>query len=96
MFLVAVAIIENVSGALSQGFLPLVNLTWMNIESTGKLGYRLLALDCLQGYLGLEGRVVFPAVLFHVLLPFRFIILGAKLSLNQLSEFWGPAQNMVG
>ena len=37
----------------------------------------------------LKGSPAIPAVFFHVLLPFCLIILGAKLYLNHLSEFWG-------
>jgi hypothetical protein len=73
--------------------LPFVDLTGVYLKSTGYLGYGFLAFKRFKGYLGFEGGTVFPAAFFHILLLLLYVILGAELYLNNLSEFWGPPQN---
>jgi hypothetical protein len=53
------AITKDTRGPIGKCLLPLVDLTRMDIETAGQLGYRLLSLECLQGYSGLKGRLCF-------------------------------------
>ena len=57
------AVEEDARGVLRENFLPELNLPGMDFAPGGQLGHCLLAFQCLQRHLGLEGRAVFPAAL---------------------------------
>src|SRR3990172_1767301 len=65
LLLTPAAVLKELGCTLHQDLLPGMDLAGVDFKPAGQLGDGVVALECRQGYLGLEGRAVLLPDLLH-------------------------------